>query len=263
MAEPLDVERAHPARVYDFLLGGTDNFPADRAAAAEGLKVNPNAATAPRQNRAFMRRAVRWLAAEAGVRQYLDIGTGLPTSPNVHEVAQGVDPSARIVYVDNDPLVLTQARALLTSRPEGRTTYVDAGLHEADKILRSPTVRATLDFDRPIALLLFAILHFVDDDGDPYGVVRRLVDGLPTGSYVVLTHVTADYDPEAWARFVEVMRRQGMPSRLRSRAEFTRFFDGLDLVDPGVVPILHWRPDEPVDLTDAQVALYGGVARKP
>ncbi|BCJ49056.1 hypothetical protein Asp14428_05310 [Actinoplanes sp. NBRC 14428] len=263
MAEPLDTGRPHPARVYDYLLGGKDNFAADRAAAAEGLKVNPNAATAPLQNRAFLRRAVRFLAAEAGVRQFLDIGTGLPTSPNVHEVAQGVRPGARVVYVDNDPIVLTHARALLTSTPEGRTAYVDGNLYDVDGILGSPELTGTLDLREPVAVLLLAILHFLDDDADPYAIVARLMDALPAGSYLVLSHITADHDPESWARFAEIMRRQGITTRLRDRPEVARFFTGLELVEPGVVPILRWRPDADEPLTDAQVALYGGVARKP
>jgi len=264
MADPLDIDRPHPARVYDFLLGGKDNFPADRAAAAQGLKVNPNAATAPRQNRAFMQRTVRFLAAEAGVRQFLDIGTGLPTSPNVHQVAQSIDPTARVAYVDSDPIVLTHARALLTSHPEGRTAYVDADLHRPEEILGAPALRDTLDLDKPVALLLFAILHFFEDDDDPYRIVDTLLGALPSGSYLVLSHVTNDHDPEGWARFDAVMRRQGIRSRFRSQAEVARFFTGLDLVDPGVVPILRWRPEPEAEaLTDAQVALYGGVARKP
>jgi hypothetical protein len=245
------------------MLGGKDNFAPDRAAAEQGLKVNPNAATAPLQNRAFLRRTVRHLAAEAGVRQFLDIGTGLPTSPNVHEVAQSVDPASRIIYVDNDPIVLTHARALLTSAPEGRTAYVDSTLQDVDAILESRELRATLDLDQPVALLLFAILHFVVDDDDPYGIVSRLMAALPSGSYLVLSHITADFEPEPWARFVEIMNRQGIPTRLRNEAEVTRFFDGLDLLDPGVVPILRWRPDRNESMSDAQAALYGGVARKP
>ncbi|GAA0486441.1 hypothetical protein Ade02nite_10220 [Paractinoplanes deccanensis] len=259
----MDTGRPHPARVYDYLLGGKDNFAADRAAAAKGLEANPNAATAPRENRAFLRRTVRFLAAEAGIDQFLDIGTGLPTSPNVHEVAQAADPSARIVYVDNDPIVLTHARALLTSEPPGRTAYVGARLQEAEHILDATEVRDTLDLDRPVALLLFAILHFIEDHEDPYGIVTRLMDRLPSGSYLVVSHITGDYDPGSWARFAAVMRDQGIPTRIRSRDEVTRFFDGLDLVDPGVVPILSWRPESEPEFTDAQVALYGGVGRKP
>ncbi|WP_433203150.1 SAM-dependent methyltransferase [Dactylosporangium sp. CS-047395] len=257
MAAPFDTGRPHPARVYDYLLGGKDNFAADRSAAQAGLKVNPNAATAPLQNRAFLARTVKFLA-EAGVRQFLDIGTGLPTSPNVHEIAQGIAPESRIVYVDNDPIVLTHARALLTSAPEGRTAYVDATLQEI-----KGEFWEHLDRDRPVALLLFAILHFVDDDDEPYELVRRLMAALPSGSYLVLSHITADFEPEEWGRFAAIMRAQGITTRLRDKAEVTRFFDGLELVDPGVVPILQWRPDATAPLTDAQAALYGGVARKP
>ncbi|GGM55981.1 hypothetical protein GCM10007977_067040 [Dactylosporangium sucinum] len=249
--------------MYDFLLGGKDNFAADREAAAEALKVNPNAATAPLQNRAFLRRAVRHLAAEAGVRQFLDIGTGLPTSPNVHEVAQSAVPTSRIVYVDNDPIVLTHARALLDSTPEGRTAYVDGDLLDVEAILAAPELRSTLDLSQPVALLLFAILHFVEDDEAAYGIVERLMSALPSGSYLVLSHTTADFEPESWGRFVQVMRARGIPTRLRDQQEVARFFTGLDLADPGVVPILRWRPERDEPQTDAQAALYGGLARKP
>ncbi|MDI6102442.1 SAM-dependent methyltransferase [Actinoplanes sp. NEAU-A12] len=262
MPEPLDTGRPHPARVYDYLLGGKDNFAADRAAAAEGLKANPNAATAPRQNRAFLRRTVR-LLAESGIRQFLDIGTGLPTSPNVHEIAQAVAPSARVVYVDNDPLVLAHARALLTSAPEGRTAYVEANLRDAGTILDAPELLEVLDLRQPVAVLLFAVLHFLEDDADPYAVVGKLMSALPSGSHLVISHITADHDPESWARFAEIMRRQGIGTRLRSQAEVSRFFTGLELLEPGVVPILRWRPEQEPEFTDAQVALYGGVARKP
>ncbi|MFC4072641.1 SAM-dependent methyltransferase [Actinoplanes subglobosus] len=260
MTGNLDTGRPHPARVYDFLLGGKDNFAADRAAAAEGLRVNPNAATAPRENRAFLRRTVRFLAG-AGVRQFLDIGTGLPTSPNVHEVAQAVEPSARVVYADNDPLVLAHARALLTSSPEGRTAYVDGDLRDPAAILAG--ARKVLDLERPVAVLLLAVLHFLEDHDDPYEVVADLMSELPSGSHLVISHITADHDPEAWARFGAIMRRQGIPSRLRGHAEVSRFFTGLEPLDPGILPIARWRPDGPVEFTDAQVALYGGVAAKP
>ncbi|BCY13110.1 SAM-dependent methyltransferase [Actinoplanes sp. L3-i22] len=262
MTEPLDTGRPHPARVYDVLLGGKDNFAADRAAAEQGLKVNPNAATAPRENRAFLRRTVRFLAAP-GIDQFLDIGTGLPTSPNVHEVAQAENPAARIVYADNDQLVLAHARALLTSSPPGRTAYVDGDLRRPAEILAAPALRATLDLTRPVGVLLFAVLHFLTDEDRPAEVVQTILDAVPSGSYLVLSHITADHDPAAWARFTEVMRAQGIPARLRSRDEVATFFDGLDLVEPGVVPILRWRPEAESPFTDAQVALYGGVARKP
>jgi hypothetical protein len=215
------------------------------------------------QNRAFLRRVVRFLAAEAGVRQFLDIGTGLPTRPSVHEVAQGIDPAARIVYADNDPIVLAHARALLEGAREGRTGYLEADLREPARILAAPELRETLDLGRPVALLLFAILHFIEDADDPYAIVGELMGALPSGSYLVISHITADHDPESWGRFGEIMRRQGIATRLRSSAEVGRFFDGLELVEPGVVPILRWRADEDVPFTDAQVSLYGGVARKP
>ncbi|MBL7258647.1 SAM-dependent methyltransferase [Paractinoplanes lichenicola] len=263
MTEAFDTGRPHPARVYDYLLGGKDNFAADRAAAQQGVAANPNAVTAPRQNRAFLQRTVRWLASRRDVKQFLDIGTGLPTRPNVHEVAQGIDPAARVVYADNDPIVLAHARALLTGRAEGRTDYVEADLRDPKSILAAPELRATLDFDQPVGLLLYAVLHFIEDDQDPYGIVKELMDALPAGSYLVVSHITADHDPESWGRFAEIMRGQGIPTRLRSRDEVGRFFDGLELVEPGVVPILQWRPDQEVPFTDTQVALYGGVARKP
>ncbi|BCJ41006.1 hypothetical protein GCM10010168_46950 [Actinoplanes ianthinogenes] len=262
MAEALDTGRPHPARVYDVLLGGKDNFAADRAAAAEGLRVNPNAATAPLQNRAFLRRTVRYLAGQ-GVRQFLDIGSGLPTALNVHEVAQQVDPSARVVYVDRDPIVLTHGRALLTSTPEGRTAYVDGDLHRIEEILDAPELRETLDLEEPVGVLLFAVLHFIEDDVEPYDIVTKLMAAVPRGSHLVISHITADYDPVSWGKFAAVMRAQGIPTRLRDRDEVAGFFDGLELVEPGVVPILRWRPEEATPFTDAQVALYGGVARKP
>jgi S-adenosyl methyltransferase len=266
--QPVDLrtDRPHPARVYDYLLGGKDNFPADRAAAAQGMQANPNSRIPPRENRAFLRRAVRYLAAEAGISQFLDIGTGIPTSPNVHEVAQEVTPAARIVYVDNDPIVLVHARARLTSSPEGRTAYIDADLRDVDRIVSSPQLLATLDLDQPVALLLIAIMHFVPDEDDPYGIAGRLLDALPSGSYLALSHLTGDFDPEAWEGVAAVYRRSDVIMRVRSRPQIERFFDGLDLVDPGVVSLPRWRPDpstgEPSQPTDAEVSVLGGVARK-
>jgi hypothetical protein len=266
---PIDLktDRPHPARVYDYLLGGKDNFEADRTAAAEGIKANPNSRIPPRENRAFLRRAVRYLAAEAGIRQFLDIGTGIPTSPNVHEVAQAVSPDSRIVYVDNDPIVLAHARALLTSNPRGATDYIDADLRDVDKILESAQLRKTLDFGQPVALLLIAIMHFIGDDDGPYGIARQLLDALPSGSYLALSHLTGDYDPKAWAGVAAVYRKSGVIMQVRAKPEIERFFTGLDLVEPGLVSLPHWRPDpgteEAEHPTDAQVSVYGGVARKP
>jgi S-adenosyl methyltransferase len=270
-AEPstidLRTDRPHPARVYDYLLGGKDNFPADQAAAQQGLEANPNGRVPPRENRAFLRRAVHYLAAEAGIRQFLDIGTGLPTSPNVHEVAQAVDPRSRIVYVDNDPIVLVHARALLTGSPEGRTDYLDADLRDVPGILGSTELRETLDLSKPVGLLLIAIMHFVPDDDDPYGIAKRLMAALPSGSYLALSHLTGDFDPQAWEGVAAIYRRSGVTMRVRSRPEVDRFFDGLDLVEPGVQSLPRWRPDPATQAadqpSDAEVSVYGGIARKP
>ncbi|WP_433379142.1 SAM-dependent methyltransferase [Actinoplanes sp. CA-142083] len=262
----LHTDRPHPARVYDYLLGGKDNFAADREAAQKGLQANPDSRIPPRENRLFLRRAVRFLA-EQGIDQFLDIGTGIPSPPNVHHVAQGINPAARIVYVDNDPIVLAHARALLTSDPQGRTDYIDADLRDVDSILGSPVLRDTLDLNRPVGLLLIAILHFIGDDDDPRAIVERLLAALPSGSYLAMSHLTGDFRPEAWGKIAEVYRKQGVTMQVRPRPEIERFFDGLELVDPGVRILPSWRPDlgEPTDPqpSEAQVSVYGAVARKP
>jgi hypothetical protein len=266
--EPVDLQthRPHPARVYDFLLGGKDNFAADRAAAEEALRANPNGKVSPRENRAFLQRAIHYLTAEAGIRQFLDIGTGLPTSPNVHEVAQAAIPEARIVYADNDPIVLAHARALLTSSPEGKTAYIDADLRDPDSILASPALRDTLDLTQPVALLLIAIMHFVPDQDGPYDIASRLLGALPSGSYLALSHLTGDFDPQAWAGVAEVYAKNGMVMRVRSLPEIERFFAGLDLIEPGVVSLPRWRPDPGngggSPPSDAAASVYGGLARK-
>jgi hypothetical protein len=263
----LRADRPHPARVYDYLLGGKDNYAADRAAAEEALQSNPNGRIQCRENRSFMQRAVRYLAAEAGIRQFLDIGTGLPMSPNVHEVVQAVIPDARIVYADNDPIVLTHARDLLTSSPEGKTAYVDADLRNTDGILASAGLRETLDLSQPVALLLIAIMHSIPDQDGPYNIASRLLDALPAGSYLALSHLTGDFDPQAWEGVAEVYAKNDMVMKVRSRPEIERFFAGLDLVEPGVQSLPRWRPsrdggqDSPP--ADATVSWYGGLARKP
>ncbi len=262
----LHTDRPHPARVYDYLLGGKDNFEADRAAAEEGIRANPASRVPPRENRAFLRRAVHYLAGEAGIRQFLDIGTGIPTAPNVHQVAQQVAPDARVVYVDNDPIVLAHARALLTGTPQGRTEYIDADLRDVGAILDAPALRATIDLNQPVALLLIAILHFVGDADDPYGIVKRLVDALPSGSYLAISHLTGDFDAQAWERVAAIYRRTGVTMQVRPKPQIERFFEGLELVEPGVQVITRWRPDpdeDPDRATDTQVAVYGAVARKP
>jgi S-adenosyl methyltransferase len=264
----LQTDRPHPARVYDYLLGGKDNYAADRAAAEAGLQANPNSRIPPRENRAFLRRVVRYLARDAGISQFLDIGTGIPTSPNVHEIAQEVEPRARIVYVDNDPIVLAQARALLTAGPAGRTAYIDADLRDIERILGSADLRETLDLSQPVGLLLIAVMHFMPDEDDPYRLASELLAALPSGSYLALSHLTGDFDPAAWEGVAAVYRRSGVTMRVRSHAEIEQFFAGLDLIDPGVVSLPRWRPD-PTDIgqagipSDAAVSVYGGLARKP
>ncbi|MET7401825.1 SAM-dependent methyltransferase [Dactylosporangium sp. NPDC005572] len=264
--EPVDLQtnRPHPARVYDYLLGGKDNFPADRTAAEAGLKANPNSRIPPRENRNFLRRAVEYLAREQGIRQFLDIGTGIPTSPNVHEVAQALAPDSRIVYVDNDPIVLAHARALLTSKPEGRTEYIDADLRNVDRILNAPALREVIDLNQPVGLLLIAIMHFVGDADKPYEIVQQLVDALPSGSFLTLTHLTGDFDAAAWDRVAAIYAKQGVTMQVRPHDDIARFFTGLELVEPGLPIVTKWRPDADVnpDATDTQVAVYGGVARK-
>ena len=251
----------HPARVYDYFLDGKDNFEADRVAADAAIEAFPRTAESARAARAFLRRVVQFLAAEAGVRQFLDIGTGLPSGENVHQVAQSAAPGARIVYVDNDPIVLLHAQALLTSSPGGAVAYLDADLRDPEKILGEAAT--TLDFGRPVAVLLLGILHNVGDADDPYGIVRRLVAALPGGSYLAVCHLTADIYPELaeWARALNE-RQLDAPIVLRDRAQVTGFFEGLELVEPGVVQLSKWRPRSEVEAA-AAAALWGGVARKP
>jgi hypothetical protein len=262
----LHTDRPHPARVYDYLLGGKDNFAADRAAAEKGLAANPDSRIPPRENRLFLGRVTRFLA-EQGIDQFLDIGTGIPSAPNVHHVAQEINPSARVVYVDNDPIVLAHARALLTSHPSGRTDYIDADLRDVDSILESPVLKDALDLDRPVALLLIAILHFVGDDDDPWAIVERLLAALPSGSYLAMSHLTGDFRPEAWEKIAEVYRRQGVTMKVRARPDIERFFTGLELVDPGLQVLPAWHPElgastEDPTPSDDQVSVYGAVARK-
>ena len=259
----LNTDTAHPARVYDYLLGGKDNFQADRDMAAAMLEAAPSIRSSVRANRNFMARMARYLAAERGIRQFLDVGTGLPTSPNLHEAVQEVDPTSRVVYVDNDPIVLAHARALLTSTPQGRTAYVEADLRDIDAILASPHLAETLDLDQPVALCLIAVLHFVTDDEEARRIVDRLIEPLAPGSILALSHATADTSPAELNRMATVTRTGGVPGRMRTRAEVTDLFAGLDLIDPGVVMVHHWHPDEEAHaVDDADVHIYGGVAVK-
>jgi hypothetical protein len=256
----IDTSVAHPARVYDYWLGGKDNFAADREVGEQTLQAYPALALAVRGNRAFLGRAVRYLVGEAGVRQFLDIGTGLPTANNTHEVAQAVAPEARIVYVDNDPIVLAHAHALLTSTPEGTTRYLDADLEDTGAIL-SEAAR-TLDLARPTAVMLLAILQFIPAEADPYALVARLMDAMPPGSFLVISHPTADFSPEEAADSIGRYNDQvAVSATLRSRDETMRFFDGLELVDPGVVGTSMWRPDSDEEAAHPSSA-WAGVARK-
>jgi len=260
----VDTSRPHTARMYDYFLGGKNHFAADRELANKVLATTPSARTAARENRAFLGRAVRFLAAEAGIRQFLDIGTGLPTTNSVHQVAQAVIPSARVVYTDNDPLVLAHARALLTSSLEGRTAYIQADLRQPESILASPVAREVLDFSQPVALMLAAILHFLPDSDKPGEVLATLLGALPAGSYLVASHTTAEHDPEQWAPLQRAYESGGIPGQFRDSGEFARLaFSGLELVPPGVVLVSEWRPDMPGPRpTPAEVSVYGGVARK-
>jgi hypothetical protein len=267
-SDRIDTTTPHPARRYNYWLGGKDNFAADRESGDAIARVYPAIRTTALENRAFLQRAVRFLTREAGIRQFLDIGTGIPTADNTHEVAQSIAPDSRIVYVDNDPIVLTHARALLTSTPEGATAYIDADLRDPASIMSNESLVQTLDLRRPVALMLIAIVHFLFDDDRPYETVRTLVDALPSGSYVVMTHGTMDFVPQAIREQGEAEIAAGrlrVDATGRTKAEVTRFFDGLELLDPGVVPIIEWRPTVPEDDRPplADTALYGAVARKP
>jgi hypothetical protein len=255
-----DTSVAHIARVYDYWLGGKDNFEADRTAGEEALAAYPDLVSSVRANRAFLARGVRFLAADAGIRQFLDIGTGIPSANNTHEVAQSVAPQSRVVYVDNDPIVLAHARALLVGRPEGTTDYLDADLRETEKILDH--ARGLLDFSQPVAVMLVAVLHLIGPEDHPYGIVSQLMDAVPPGSYLLLSHVASDIEPEKMAemgrRLNRLLAQKGF---YRSQAEVTQFFTGLELLEPGVVPVQHWRQDSEIEGA-RRAAMWGGVARK-
>ena len=237
-----DVRVAHPARVYDYWLGGKDNFEADRIAGEETIAAYPAIRASARANRAFLARSVRYLAAEAGIRQFLDIGTGLPTASNTHEVAQSVAPESRIVYVDNDPLVLSHARALLTSRPEGVTAYLDADLRDTDRILEQAA--DTLDFTEPVAIMLLAILHYIPDLGEAQRIVARLLRAVPSGSYLTISHAASDISPDQMAEMIRRMNEHLAEGNHvgRTREVVAQFFDGLEILKPGVVKVTRVAP---------------------
>ncbi|HEY6786581.1 MAG TPA: SAM-dependent methyltransferase [Trebonia sp.] len=253
------------ARIYDFLLGGKDNFAADREAAQKMLAALPGTADACLDNREFLQRSARFLADEAGIRQYLDIGTGLPTMGNVHEAAQEISPDARVAYVDYDPVVLSHARAMLATSPN--VTVIEGDLRSPESILADASLRELIDFSQPVALLLVAVLHFVADSERPHEMVRALVDALPSGSYLVLTHSTPDDVPDEVAEaMIGAYANASAQVTPRSFEDVAGFFDGLGLVDPGVVNVTHWRPDllpsRPSNVMGRSL-IYGGVAVKP
>jgi hypothetical protein len=270
MGEPgeeldLHMDRAHGARIYDYILGGKDNYEMDRQAGDASIQVWPALRIHMQANRAFMHRAGRFLAAERGIRQFLDIGTGIPTKPNLHEVVQAVAPDARIVYVDNDPIVLAHARALMTSSPQGHTAYINADMRNPEAILDAPELRETLDLDQPIGLLLIAMLHFIEDDEEAYRVVRHVVNVLPSGSFFTATIATDEFAPEPLAKVREQYYAHGETLRWRTKEQAEQFFEGLELEEPGLVQMHKWRPDptEVGRIADADIAMYGAVGRKP
>ncbi len=258
----VDIRRAHSARVYDYWLGGKDNFAADRDAADEAIAASPGIVDDARANRAFLARSVRFLARERGVRQFLDIGAGLPSAPNTHEVAQSADPAARVVYVNNDPIVLAHARAMMVSGPAGSCDYVDADLRDPLVILKAAA--RTLDLSRPVALLLVLILHLIPDTDEPHEVVRTLLAGLPEGSYLVLSHPASDIRPDAVAEMTRRMnqRLMGPKATVRDHDQVSRFFGGLELLDPGLVEPPQWRP-EAGEPAPPDVTIWCGAGRKP
>ncbi len=260
-APAFDTSVAHVARVYNYWLGGKDNFAADRAAAEQAMTAFPGIVLSARANRAFLRRTVTYLAGDVGIRQFLDIGTGIPSANNTHEVAQSVAPDARIVYVDNDPVVLAHARALLTSTSAGATDYIDADLRRTDQILAAAA--ATLDFSRPVAIMLMAILQQLSDADDPYAVVGRLMAAVPVGSFLVLSHPANDIHAAEMAEMAKTLN-QMMAEKVtfRGQAEVAKLFTGLELVEPGMTNVPDWRPASEEE-ANSPAALWGGVARKP
>ncbi|WP_432188555.1 SAM-dependent methyltransferase [Streptomyces sp. Tue6028] len=259
----IDTSRPHPARVYDWYLGGKDNYPVDEELGRHIMSLDPGAERAARSNRWFMQRATRHVVGAAGIRQFLDVGTGIPTEPNLHQIAQRTAADARVVYVDNDPIVLAHAGALLRGTPQGVTEYIQADLREPEKILTE--AGRVLDFDRPITLSLIALMHFIADESGAYELVETLVDALAPGSCLALSAMTADFEPENVRRGIEMYAKGGVTLVGRSHAQVGRFFKGLDLAEPGIVSVKDWHPELAEDETpigDAPVSLYGGVGFK-
>jgi hypothetical protein len=256
----IDISVAHPARVYDYWLGGKDNFVADRIAGDRVLAAAPGLRYRVRANRAFLGRTVRYLAAEAGIRQFLDLGTGIPSANNTHEVAQRVAPDSRVVYVDNDPIVLRHAQALMRGAPEGATTYIEADLRHPAPMLRQAA--ATLDFSQPVAVMLLGVLHLVGDAEDPWGIVTTLMAAVPRGSCLVISHPALDISATQAEGQRAYNQNVATQQTLRTRDEVARFFTGLELVPPGLVQVHQWHPDPDDAAPEGTVSAHGGVARK-
>jgi S-adenosyl methyltransferase len=259
----VDTRRANPARVYDYWLGGTHNFLADQDVGRAVIATDPNTGAVIRANRAFLGRAVRFLAA-AGIRQFLDIGSGIPTQGNVHEIAQRAAPESKVVYADTDPVAVAHSRAILSGHQDA--VIIEADLREPEKVLANAVTRSLIDFGEPVGLLLSAVLHFIADDDDPWQIAAVLRDALPPGSYLVISHITHEGDP-AKTQAIEKVYTRGVSTggRFRSREEILRFFDGFELAEPGLVYVPQWRPDSPGDVPadPSQFWVLGGVARKP
>jgi SAM-dependent methyltransferase len=257
----IDTGVAHPARMYDYYLGGKDNYQVDRDAAEEVLAVLPEGRDMARANRAFLGRAVRFLVAQ-GIRQFLDIGTGIPGPGNTGDVSREAAPDARVVYVDNDPIVLSHTQSLLEYHDPAHTAVIDADLRDPDSILMHPAVSGVLDFEQPVAVLMVAVLHFLKDVDDPAGAVERIKRAIPSGGYMVLSHGTGDFEPDRAFTAVQGYNQASAPFVLRSRKDITAFFDGTELVEPGVVQIPWWRPDGNVPPESEKIWIYGGIGYK-
>lgn len=260
LPDGIDTSVPNAARVYDYWLGGKDNFAADRKAAEAGYRAFPGILQSARANRAFLARAIRYLVAEAGIRQFLDVGSGLPTAGNTHEIAQEKAPESRVVYVDNDPVALMHSRVLLQSGPEGLIGYVQADARDTQSVLDQAA--AFLDFGKPVAVLILGVLHFLPDDAQVAAITAAFGAGIAPGSHLVLSHLASDIETKRVREFAKTMREAGMAAGARrDRDQVTALFAGLDLVDPGVVPVSKWRPDTDMEAA-ARTVLWGGVARK-
>ncbi|RSM56826.1 methyltransferase [Actinoplanes sp. ATCC 53533] len=258
----LDTGVPHPARIYDYWLGGKDNFAPDRAVGEQIIKAVPTVAMMVRANRSWMLRTIRYLVREAGIRQFLDIGTGIPTAPNLHQAAQKIAPACRVLYLDNDPIVLTHARALLPSTPQGHCEYLDADVRDISRVLTSPELAATIDPSKPVGIMCASVLMLLADADDPWGLMARLRDWAPPGSHLAISHPTADPNPDAMAAVVATTAKVGITFVPRTHEQVARMFGDWELIGPGLVPVLAWRPDEPPE--DPNAAYYwAGAARKP